>query len=81
MSKTVTLRLDESVYSLFKGAAETENRPLSNFIETAALRFVRENETIDEFEMAEIRGNAPLNRSLKQGYRDAKHLRGTFARI
>ncbi len=78
MSKTVTLRLDESVYRLFKQVAERENRPMSNFIETAVMRFVREHEAVDEFEMTEIRGNVELNRSLKRGQQDAKHRRGTF---
>ena len=78
MSKTVTLRLDEPVYRLFRGVAERENRPISNFIETAVLRFVHEHETVDEFEMAEIRGNADLGRSLKRGHQDARHRRGTF---
>ena len=79
MSKTITLRLDDPVYRLFKGVAEQENRPISNFIETAVMRFVRENETVDEFEMAEIRGNVELNQSLRRGHQDAKHRRGTFA--
>ena len=78
MSKTVTLRLDDPVYRLFKGVAERENRPISNFIETAVLRFVQDHETVDEFEMAEIRGNARLNQSLKRGQQDAKHRRGAF---
>jgi predicted transcriptional regulator len=79
MSKTVTLRLDEPIYRLFKDVAERENRPISNFIETAVMRFVREHETVDEFEMTEIRGNVELNKSLKRGHQDAKHRRGTFA--
>ncbi len=54
MSKIVTLRLDDPVYRLFKDVAERENRPVSNFIETAVLRFMQEHETVDEFEMAEI---------------------------
>jgi len=37
MSKTITLRLDEKVYKRFKGMASHDNRPISNFIETAAL--------------------------------------------
>ena len=78
MSKTVTLRLGEDVYEKFRGLAENDNRPLSNFIETAALRFVQEHEYADEFEMAEIRGNTSLNRSLKSGLRDAKAKRGSF---
>ena len=78
MSKVVTLRLDEAAYRLFKGAAQSENRPISNFIETAVKRFVEDRETVDEFEMAEIRGNAELNQSLKRGHQDAKHRRGGF---
>ncbi len=78
MSKTVTLRLDDPVYQLFKSVAQRENRPISNFIETAVMRFVQDHETVDEFEMAEIRGNVELNQSLKRGHQDAKHRRGTF---
>ena len=55
MSKVVTLRLDEPVYKMFRSLAKGENRPVSNFIETAVLRFVEEHQVVDEFEMAEIR--------------------------
>jgi len=79
MSKTVTLRLDDKVYKRFRGLAEHDNRPLSNFIETAALRFIEEHEYVDEFEMAEIRNNSSLNSSIKSGLRDAKAKRGRFA--
>ncbi len=79
MSKTVTLRLDDKVYKRFRGLAEHDNRPLSNFIETAVLRFIEEHEYVDEFEMAEIRNNSSLNRSIKNGLRDAKAKRGRFA--
>lgn len=78
MSKTLTLRLDEPVYQLFKAVADRENRPISNFIETAVMRFVKEYETVDEFEMAEIHSNADLSRSLKRGHQDAKNRRGAF---
>ena len=78
MSKTVTLRIDDSSYRLFKALSERENRPLSNYIETAVMRYIEENENVDEFEMAEIKGNAALNRGLKQGARDAKVRRGRF---
>ncbi len=78
MSQTVTLRLDDSVYERFKALAIHDNRPLSNFIQTAALRFVEQHEVVDEFEMAEIKDNAPLNHSIKSGLRDAKAKRGRF---
>ena len=76
MSKTVTLRLDDAVYKRLRNLAERDNRPLSNFIETAALRFVESEQFVDEFEMEEIRGNKSLNLSLKQGLSDAKAKRG-----
>ena len=79
MSKTITLRLDDKVYQRFKGMASHDNRPISNFIATAALRFMDEHEYVDEFEMAEIKDNAGLNRSIKSGLRDAKAKRGRFA--
>lgn len=78
MSKTVTLRLEESVYGKLRNWARRDNRPLSNFIETAALRFIEDNEVIDEFEMAEIAGNKSLNASIKRGLKDAKLGRGQF---
>ena len=79
MSKTVTLRLDDVVYKRLRTLAERDNRPLSNFIETAALRFVESEQFVDEFEMEEIRANKVLNASLKQGLLDAKAKRGRLA--
>ena len=51
MSKTITLRLDEEIYRRFQTLAERDNRPLSNFIQTAAIRFVESEQFADEFEM------------------------------
>ncbi|NLI77071.1 MAG: CopG family transcriptional regulator [Candidatus Riflebacteria bacterium] len=78
MPKTVTLRLKDDIYQLFSRLADQENRPLSNFIETAALRFIRETETVDEFEMNEIRENKPLNRSLKRALQEVHRRQGKF---
>ena len=79
MSKTVTLRLDEKIYKQFRELAEQDNRPLSNFIETVALRYIEEHMYVNEFEMAEIRENEYLNRSIRNGLQDAKSERGQFA--
>ena len=65
-------------YRQFRVLAARENRPLSNFIETAALRYVETEQFVNEFEMEEIRGNTELNRSLKRGLKDAKAGRGRF---
>ena len=78
MSKTITMRLDDEVYNAFRTYAERDNRSLSNFIETAAMRFIREQEVVDAFEMAEIKGNTGLNASLKRAVKDVKARRGTF---
>ena len=78
MGHTITLRLDDNTYRTFRKYAEEENRSLSNFIETAAKHYIEEVEFADEFEMAEIRGNAELNRSLKRAYRDAGQMKGQF---
>jgi predicted transcriptional regulator len=76
MAKVVTLRLDDGVYKIFKTIADQENRPLSNFIETAALRYIDEIESVDEFEMAEINSNSSLKNSMKRGIEDYKNHRG-----
>jgi predicted transcriptional regulator len=78
MSKTVTLRLDESTYEELKEAARSQNRPLSNLIETAALAKVREEQFVDDAEMAEILEDEALLRRLKTGSRQAKRRKGRF---
>lgn len=78
MSKTVTLRLNDETYAKFRAFAESDNRSLSNFIETSALRYISENEYIDEFEMAEIDSNKELQSSLKRAFNDAKNKKGTL---
>ncbi len=78
MSRTVTLRLPDPLYDLFRTLAERENRPLSNFIETAASRYIESELLVDEFEMAEITSNRELTQSLHRGAEDAKNGRGRF---
>ena len=78
MSKTVTLRLRESIYELFSKLAEEDNRTLSNFIETSVLRHIEENIYVDEYEMVDIQSDKELNRSIKRGVEDAKLKKGRF---
>ena len=78
MSRTVTLRLDDEVYRRFRALADADNRPLSNFIETAVLRYLEGEQFVDVFEMDEIRANRDLNDSMKRGLRDAGERRGRF---
>ena len=76
MTKTVTLRLDLDKYNIFKRFASIDNRTLSNFIETATLRYIEEVEYVDDFEMEEIKNNKELLLSLKRGHGDVKKRRG-----
>jgi predicted transcriptional regulator len=78
MSKTVTLRLSEDTYAKFRAFAQSDNRSLSNFIETSALRYISEYEYVEEFEMAEIDNNDELQKSLKRALSDAKNKNGKF---
>lgn len=78
MSKTVTLRLNEKNYDLFRIYAERDHRTLSNFIETSALRFIESELYCDDGEMAEIKSDAELNESLKKGHEDFLAGRGSF---
>ena len=78
MSKTVTMRLNDKIYNMFRNLAQNENRTLSNFIETSVLRFIEQNQYVDEYEMAEIQSNQELNKSLKHALIDVKVQRGRF---
>jgi len=78
MSKTVTIRLDDDTYREFREAAAAERRPLSNLIETAALAKIREQQFVDDAEMAEIQANERLLERLRSGSKDAQAGRGRF---
>ena len=78
MGKTVTLRVSQEVYELFRLLAKRDNRPISNFIETAALRYVEERQLAEESEMDEIAANSELGASLKRAYQDVEAARGRF---
>jgi predicted DNA-binding protein len=78
MAKTVTVRLDNEAYERIKSYAQTERRPISNFIENATLNYIEETSFVDDVELLEILSNKELMRSLKKGSRDAKEKRGRF---
>lgn len=78
MSKVITIRLGEEEYERIRTAAQADNRPISNFMETATLRFLDESEFVDEREMAAIRANKKLVESLKAGSADIRKGRYTI---
>lgn len=78
MSKTITLRLDESIYKKIKKHAQNDNRPLSNYIETATIKYMEQTDLLDEFEMKSILEDKELVDSLRKGSLDAKNRKGRF---
>ena len=76
MSRTVTLRLPDEVYRLFDRCAKADHRPISNLIQTAAVRHLEEAALVSPAEMREIAGNGPLVRKLRRGSTAARERRG-----
>ncbi|MCK4268153.1 MAG: CopG family transcriptional regulator [Actinomycetia bacterium] len=76
MSKTVTIRLDDENYKKIKRFAQAERRPISGFMENAALSYIEETAFADELEMAEILGNKELMARLKRGSDEARRKQG-----
>ncbi len=72
MTKTITVRVDESIYYKIKAAAESEKRTISNFIEYATLSYVENSSFVRDEEMKEILENTELMSSLKQSINDIK---------
>jgi predicted DNA-binding protein len=79
VSKTISLRIDDSLYDSLRSHAEAENRSISNYIETATLRYIEETDYVDDFEMENIGRNEELVKRLRRGSLDAKKSRGRFA--
>ena len=78
MYKTITLRLKDEIYNIFFEMAKAENRSLSNLIETSALNNIREQQFVDDVEMAEISENQDLLKRIRKGSREAKAKKGRF---
>ena len=64
--------------SELKEAAQAQWRTLSNLIETAALRNIREEQFVDDAEMAEISSNESLLKRMRRGSREARSRKGRF---
>ena len=71
--KTVTMRVDDSVYDMIKLAAEGQRRNLSNFIEFATMQYLTSSQFVDNDEMTEITNDKELVQSLIDGLNDFKN--------
>jgi predicted transcriptional regulator len=67
MAKTITLRLDDNTYEIFKRAAEGQKRTISNYLEYATLNFTVNETVVDDVEMAEI---LSYEKEIKKGISD-----------
>ncbi len=71
--KTVTMRVDDSVYEIIRLAADGQKRNISNFIEFATMQYLTSSQYVDNSEMNEILGNDTLVKNLKSGFDDLKN--------
>jgi len=78
MSRTVTLRVENNLYEKLKEHAKSENRNLSNFIETAVLSYIEQIELTDALETKDIFADTDLLERLNKGSSDAANKRGRF---
>ena len=70
--KTVTMRVDDSVYQIIKTAADGERRNISNFIEYATLQYLTSSQYVSDTEMNEILNDKELVKNLEIGLQEAK---------
>lgn len=67
MAKTITVRIDDSVYEIFKRAADGQKRTISNYLEYATLNYTMNESIVDDLEMEEILG---FEKDIKKGLSD-----------
>ena len=71
MPKTITLRLKDDDYELFKDLVNKENRPISNYIETAVKKYIEYAHNKIEFETNEHYNTTQYPKVLKNGSNDS----------
>jgi predicted transcriptional regulator len=67
MSKTITVRIDDTTYEMFKKAAEGQRRTISNYLEYATLNYTVNEMVVDDSEMKEL---LSFENELKKGLDD-----------
>ena len=70
--KTVTMRVDDSIYDMIKLAAKGQKRNLSNFIEFATIQYLTSSQFVEKDEMNEILEDKDLVENLMNGREDFK---------
>ena len=67
MAKTITVRIDDSIYDIFKQAADEQKRTISNYLEYATLNYTMNETFVDDMEMNEI---LKYEKDIKKGLSD-----------
>ena len=67
MAKTITVRIDDSTYNIFKLAAAGQKRTISNYLEYATLNYTMNETFVDDIEMNEI---LKYEKDIKKGLSD-----------
>lgn len=67
MAKTITVRIDDSTYDIFKLAAAGQKRTISNYLEYATLNYTMNETFVDDMEMTEI---LKYEKDIKKGLSD-----------
>jgi uncharacterized protein (DUF1778 family) len=73
LMKTVTMRVDDSIYDMIKLAADGQKRNLSNFIEFATMQYLTSSQFVEKSEMNEIMDDKELVQNLMNGLDDLKN--------
>ena len=71
--KTVTMRVDDTIYQMIKIAADGQRRNISNFIEYATLQYLTSSQYVSDTEMNEILRDKELVKNLEIGLKEAKN--------
>ena len=67
MTRTITVRIDDSTYDIFKLAADGQKRTISNYLEYATLNYTMNETIVDDIEMNEI---LKYEKDIKKGLSD-----------
>ncbi len=67
MARTITVRIDDSTYDIFKLAADGQKRTISNYLEYATLNYTMNEAIVDDIEMNEI---LKCDEDIKKGLSD-----------
>ena len=65
--RTITVRIDDSTYDIFKLAADGQKRTISNYLEYATLNYTMNETVVDDTEMNEI---LKYEKDIKKGLSD-----------